>query len=109
MGAPCSCPSPPKLAPSQAAGQLGMRSHQGGPARGARSGDDGYVPYAFLAVTVLGAVAVALAYRPIRREPFTVISFALASLTSELALQNILWQMVATAFFIAFGALDAWA
>lgn len=86
-----------------------MASHQGGPARGARSGDDGYVPYAFLAVTVVGAVAVALAYRPIRREPFTVVSFALASLTSELALQNILWQMVATALFIAFGALDAWA
>src|SRR3974390_3092271 len=74
-----------------------------------RSGDDGVVPYAYLAVTVVGAVAVALSYRPIRREPFTVFSFVMASWTSELALQNIAWQLVATAIFIEFGALDAWA
>jgi acetyl esterase/lipase len=67
------------------------------------------VPYAYLAVTVVGAVAVALSYRPIRREPLTIVSFVLASWTSELALQNIVWQMLATALFIAFGALDGWA
>lgn len=67
------------------------------------------MPYAYLAVTVVGAVAVALSYRPIRREPFTVFSFVMASWTGELALQNIVWQLVATAIFIEFGALDAWA
>jgi acetyl esterase/lipase len=71
--------------------------------------DDGGVPYAFLAVTVVGATAVALAYRPIRREPFTVLSFSLAWIAGELAFQNIVWQMVATVVFVACGALDAWA
>ena len=75
----------------------------------ARSGDDGGVPYAFLAVTVFGAIAVALAYRPIRREPLTIPSFALAWLPNELALQTIVLQMVATALFVAFGALGGWA
>jgi acetyl esterase/lipase len=67
------------------------------------------VPYAYLAVTVVGALAVALSYRPIRREPLTVVSFVMASWTSELAIQNIVWQMIATALFIEFGALDSWA
>ena len=66
------------------------------------------MPFVYLAVTVVGAVAVALSYRPIRREPFTIVSFVLASWTSELALQNIVWQMVATALFVEFGALNAW-
>jgi acetyl esterase/lipase len=85
-----------------------MPSHQGRRAA-AGSGDDGGVPYAYLAVTVVGAVAVALSYRPIRREPLTIVSFVLASWTSELALQNIVWQVIATALFIEFGALDSWA
>jgi len=67
------------------------------------------VPYAFLIVTLVGALAVVLAYRPIRREPFTVLSFSLAWIAGELAFQNIIWQMIATALFIAFGALDNWA
>jgi len=67
------------------------------------------VPYAFLIVTLVGAAAVALAYRPIRREPFTVLSFSAGWIAGELAFQNIVWQMVATALFIAFGALDGWA
>ncbi len=66
------------------------------------------MPYAFLIVTLIGAAAVALAYRPIRREPFTVLSFAFAWIAGELAFQNIVWQMVATALFISFGALDSW-
>jgi acetyl esterase/lipase len=86
-----------------------MPSHQGGPAHLARSGDDGGVPYAYLAVTVVGALAVALSYRPIRREPLTLFSFAMASWTGELAIQNIVWQIIATALFIEFGALDNWA
>jgi acetyl esterase/lipase len=67
------------------------------------------VPYAFLAVTVVGAIAVALSYRPIRREPFTIVTFTLASWTGELALQNIVWQIIATVLFVEFGALDNWA
>jgi acetyl esterase/lipase len=67
------------------------------------------VPYVFLIVTLLGAAAIALAYRPIRREPFTVVSFTSGWIAGELAFQNIVWQMVATAIFIAFGALQGWA
>jgi acetyl esterase/lipase len=67
------------------------------------------VPYAFLIVTLIGAVAVALAYRPIRREPFTMLSFACAWIAGELAFQNIVWQLVATGLFIWFGALENWA
>jgi acetyl esterase/lipase len=67
------------------------------------------VPYAFLAVTLVGAFAVLMAYRPIRREPFSIISFTTAWIAGELAFQNIVWQMVATALFIRFGALDGWA
>jgi len=67
------------------------------------------VPYAFLAVTAVGVVAVALAYRPIRREPLSIVSFALAWIAGELAFQNIVWQMVATGLFIGFGALEGWA
>jgi acetyl esterase/lipase len=75
----------------------------------AESGEDGAVPYAFLIVTLIGAVAVALAYRPIRREPFTVLSFTCGWISGELAFQNIVWQAVATALFIRFGALSNWA
>jgi acetyl esterase/lipase len=67
------------------------------------------VEYAFLAVTAVGVLAVALAYRPIRREPLTIVSFALAWIAGELAFQNIVWQMVATGLFIGFGALEGWA
>ncbi len=64
---------------------------------------------AFLTVTLAGLLAVTLAYRPIRREPFTVLSFLAAWVAGELAFQNIVWQMVATALFIWGGALDGWA
>ena len=90
-------------------GQAENRSDQGGPAEPGRSGEDGGVPYAFLIVTLVGALAVVLAYRPIRREPFTVLSFSMAWIAGELAFQNIVWQIAATAVFIAFGALDNWA
>jgi acetyl esterase/lipase len=74
----------------------------------ARSGEDGGVPYAFLIVTLIGAVAVALAYRPIRREPFTILSFTCGWIAGELSFQTIVWQMVATVLFISFGALSTW-
>ena len=75
----------------------------------AESGEDGGVPYAFLIVTLIGALAVALAYRPIRREPFTILSFTCGWIAGELAFQNVVWQLVATALFIRFGALSNWA
>jgi acetyl esterase/lipase len=67
------------------------------------------VPYAYLAVTLIGAGAVILAYRPIRREPFTVLSFASGWLAGELAFQNIVWQVIATVLFVTYGALEGWA
>ena len=67
------------------------------------------MPYAFLILTLIGAVAVVLAYRPIRREPFTVLSFTCGWIAGELAFQNILWQVVATGLFIWAGALSNWA
>jgi acetyl esterase/lipase len=62
-----------------------------------------------LAVTAFGALAVALAYRPVRREPLTIVSFAVAWIPNELAFQNIVWQLAATGLFIAYGALAGWA
>ncbi len=67
------------------------------------------MPYAYLAVTLVGAAAVALAYRPIRHEPFTVLSFTCGWIAGELSFQNIVWQVVATALFVTYGALDNWA
>ncbi len=67
------------------------------------------VSYAFLIVTLVGAAAVTLAYRPIRREPFTIVSFVSGWVAGELGFQNIVWQMIATAIFISFGALHGWA
>jgi acetyl esterase/lipase len=67
------------------------------------------VPYAYLAVTVVGCFSVLMAYRPIRREPGTIIAFVTAWIAGELAFQNIVWQAVATALFIWAGALSNWA
>jgi acetyl esterase/lipase len=67
------------------------------------------VPYAFLIVTLVGAAVVALAYRPIRREPFTLAGFACGAVVGELALQVLAWEIVASALFIWFGSLEGWA
>ena len=64
------------------------------------------VPYAFLAVTVIGCFAVLMAYRPIRREPGTILAFSTAWIAGELAFQNIVWQAIAIALFIWAGALE---
>ena len=98
------------LAPSPGRGKRdGDASDHGGAAGTAGSGEDGGVPYAFLIVTLIGAVAVALAYHPIRREPFTVLSFICGWIAGELAFQNIVWQVAAATLFIWFGALSSWA
>ena len=67
------------------------------------------MPYIFLGVTLVGALAVLLAYHPIRREPLTVPSFVCGWLCAEVSLQNIGWQVVATVLFGLYGAFDAWA
>ncbi|HWE68607.1 MAG TPA: alpha/beta hydrolase [Acidimicrobiales bacterium] len=67
------------------------------------------MPYIYLGVTVVGAIGVLLAYHPIRREPLTVLSFVAGWVVGELAVQNIVWQVAATAVFGIFGAFGNWA
>jgi acetyl esterase/lipase len=67
------------------------------------------VPYIYLAVTLVGALGVLLAYRPIRHEPLSVPSFFVGWLVGELAVQNILWEVAATVVFGLFGAFTGWA
>jgi acetyl esterase/lipase len=67
------------------------------------------VPYIYLGLTVLGAIGVLLAYRPIRHEPLSVTSFTVGWLEGELAIQNIVWQVAATVVFGLFGAFTIWA
>jgi acetyl esterase/lipase len=67
------------------------------------------VPYIYLSVTLVGALIVLLAYHPIRREPFTVLSFTSGWIAGEVAIQNIVWQGAATVVFAVYGALDGWA
>jgi acetyl esterase/lipase len=67
------------------------------------------MPYAYLGVTLLGAMAVLLAYHPIRREPLTVLSFVCGWICGEVSLQNIVWQVAATVVFGLYGAFSGWA
>jgi acetyl esterase/lipase len=67
------------------------------------------VPYIYLAVTLVGAVGVLLAYRPVRHEPLSIPSFFVGWLVGELAVQNIVWEVAATVVFGLFGAFSGWA
>jgi acetyl esterase/lipase len=67
------------------------------------------VPYIYLAVTLLGGLAVLLAYHPIRREPLTVLSFTCGWICGEVSLQTVAWQVAATVVFGLFGAFNGWA
>ncbi len=64
--------------------------------------------YGFLALSILGVLAVANAYRPLRREPFNVVSFVVGWLVGELALQNLVLQAGVTVAFAELGAFDRW-
>lgn len=65
------------------------------------------MPVAFLVVSVAGLLLTLNACRPFARGgPLSVASFAAGWLTSELPLHHIAWQVVASAGFIAAGALD---
>ncbi len=62
----------------------------------------------FLVVSIVGATLTFNAFRPSSRWQLLGLSFFAAWLTGELAVWNIVWQAVATAAFIAAGALDEW-
>ncbi len=67
------------------------------------------VAWAFLAVSLVGAVFTLNAFMPVRRVPALFVpSFFGSWLTAELALHHIVWQVIATVLFIQFGALSAW-
>jgi len=64
------------------------------------------ISWAFLAVSLIGAVFTANAFVPVRRVPALFMpSFFGSWLTAELAVHHVLWQAVATLVFIELGAL----
>jgi acetyl esterase/lipase len=63
------------------------------------------MPTAFLIVSCIGLLFTINAFRPLRVELFSVPVFFAGWLTSELPLQHLAWEAVATAVFIALGAL----
>ena len=67
------------------------------------------VAWAFLGVSLIGAVFTLNAFMPVRRVPALFVpSFFGSWLTAELALHHIVWQVIATVLFVHFGALSAW-
>jgi acetyl esterase/lipase len=60
---------------------------------------------AFLVVSVIGALFTLNAFRPPRIRVLSIPVFFASWLTSELPIHHLMWQVVATGFFIAFGAL----
>jgi acetyl esterase/lipase len=69
-----------------------------------------WMPWIFLAVSLVGAAFTWNAWFPSRRRftPLRVPSFFAGWLTSELAAHHIAWQAVATVFFVSAGALAQW-
>jgi len=67
------------------------------------------MPWAFLIVTVIGALFTLNAYVPFRRAgPVVIPSFFAGWLTSELSAHHLAWQVVATVVFVWAGALESW-
>ena len=64
--------------------------------------------WAYLAISLVGALAVGFAVRPPRRQPFGVLAFTLAWIPSELPLHIAVVGVAITAVFAAFGALGSW-
>jgi len=62
----------------------------------------------YLAASLWGAWFTWNAHRPLRGKRSSAWGFASGWLTSELALQHIAWQVLATLVFAAFGAFGAW-
>ena len=67
------------------------------------------ISWAFLAVSLVGALFTANAFVPVRRVPALFMpSFFGSWLTAELAIHHVLWQSIASLVFVELGALDAW-
>lgn len=67
------------------------------------------ITWAFLAVSLIGAVFTANAFVPVRRVPALFMpSFFGSWLTAELAIHHVFWQSIATLVFVELGALTAW-
>lgn len=67
------------------------------------------VPFAFLFVTLVGALFALNAHRPFARDGSLSIGVFFAGwLTTELPIHHLVWQIAATAVFVSAGALRAW-
>jgi acetyl esterase/lipase len=67
------------------------------------------IAWAFLAVSLVGALFTANAFVPVRRVPALFMpSFFGSWLTAELAMHHVLWQSIASLLFVEMGALAAW-
>ena len=67
------------------------------------------IAWAFLAVSLIGAVFTANAFVPVRRVPALFMpSFFGSWLTAELAIHHVFWQAIAAFVFVELGALEAW-
>ncbi len=67
------------------------------------------IAWAFLAVSLIGAVFTANAFVPVRRVPALFMpSFFGSWLTAELAIHHVFWQSIAALVFVELGALAAW-
>jgi len=67
------------------------------------------IAWAFLAVSLIGAVFTANAFVPVRRVPALFMpSFFGSWLTAELALHHVFWQSIATVVFVELDALAGW-
>jgi acetyl esterase/lipase len=67
------------------------------------------VAWAFLVVSLIGAVFTANAFVPVRRIPALFMPGFFGSwLTAELAIHHVFWQSIATLVFLEIGALTAW-
>jgi hypothetical protein len=65
--------------------------------------------WAFLAVSLIGAIFTANAFVPVRRIPALFMpSFFGSWLTAELAIHHVFWQSIAALVFVELGALEAW-
>jgi acetyl esterase/lipase len=67
------------------------------------------IAWAFLLVSLIGAVFTANAFVPVRRIPALFMpSFFGSWLTAELAIHHVFWQSIASLVFVELGALAAW-
>jgi acetyl esterase/lipase len=68
----------------------------------------GVVTWVYFAFSVAFAILAANAYFPVRREPLTVVSFALGWIPSELPVQMAVVEIVGSIAFVWEGALRSW-